>query len=177
MRRDLLDTFSEEEKLILQKRAKKLAQKNIASISKDKEYLVCKISDELYGFETRYMKEVFQISSITPLPSTPEWLLGIINARGEIISVVDLRYFFDLKIENTDTLNRVLILHSENMTFGILIDGIHAVMNIADDDLTTEFITFDKVRKDYLLGLTKENIILLDAEKILNDPKMIISGE
>ena len=63
------------------------------------------------------------------------------------------------------------------MTFGILIDGIHAVMNIADDDLTTEFITFDKVRKDYLLGLTKENIILLDAEKILNDPKMIISGE
>ena len=135
------------------------------------------MADEYYGFETKYMKEVFQIEHITPLPSTPKWLLGIINARGEIISVVDLRYFFDLKIENAGEAGKVIILQSDNMVFGILIEGIHDVVNISDNSLTTEFITFDKIRKDYLLGLTKENFIILDAEKILNDPKMIISGE
>lgn len=177
MKKSILENFSPNEREILRKRAEKVANSNIINYKQGEEYLICRISDEYYGFETKHMQEVFFVDHITPLPSTPDWLLGIINARGEIISVIDMKNFFELKKLTPKNKFKVLILHKEEMKFGILIDAIHDLVNLKRDELTTDFITFDKIRKDYLLGLTDKNYVILDAEKILNDPKLIISQE
>ncbi len=175
MKNSIINKFTPEEQVVLKKRAEKFARKTEIAYKNGEEYLICNISDEFYGFETKFMQEVFIVDNITPLPATPEWLLGIINVRGEIISVIDLRVFFDLQKTSEHKGYKVLILQENEMKFGILVDAVHDVVNLQNNELTKDFITFDKIRKDYLLGLTKQNYVILDAEKILNDPKLIIT--
>jgi|SRR5579885_3695678 len=78
------------------------------------------ISNEKYGIETAFVREIFPLKDYTPLPCTPSYVLGIINVRGEIITVVDLKKFFELAEGGITELNKVVILQSSIMQLGIL---------------------------------------------------------
>ena len=169
--------FTDKEKEILSKRAKELARKDVPIEIKENEYLVCTISGENYGFSTRFIQEVFVVEDITPLPSTPDWLLGIISARGEIISVVDIKKFFDLDEPVEKIQHKVIIVSKDEIKLGLLIDFVEDIININSSDLTKDFITFDKIRKEYLTGITENNFIILDIDKLLSDPKLSLHHE
>lgn len=132
---------------------------------------------EHYAIESSYVREVYPLRAFTPLPCTPPFVLGLINVRGQILSVVDLRTFFDLPVQGLTDLNKVIILHNQVMEFGILADAILGVRSIPLAVIQPSLPTLTGIREDYLRGVTDERVVILDAEKLLSDKRMIIHGQ
>ena len=177
----------DEKKKILRARAKALAQepKEKEKAEKYIEVVEFLLSYEKYGIESSYIREVYPLKEFTPLPCTPPFVLGIINVRGQILSVLDIKKFFDLPEKGLTQLNKVIILHSEKpalsrvegMEFGILADIILGVRNVLLNELQPSLPTLTGVRQEYLKGVTKERMVILDAGKLLSDKKIIVHEE
>lgn len=164
---------------ILQKRAKLYAQES----QKEKEnenlqsVLLFLLAYETYGIELQYIREVYPLKELTPLPISYDYVVGIINVRGQILSVIDIKKFFDLPEKGLTDLNKVIVLHSDQLEFGILADSIIGVREIAMDELQPSLPTLTGIREEYLKGITNDRIIVLDGQKLLTDKKMVINEE
>ncbi|MHB1656833.1 MAG: chemotaxis protein CheW [Burkholderiales bacterium] len=135
------------------------------------------LAHERYAIESEYVREVYPLEDITPLPCTPVFVLGIINLRGEILSVIELKKFFDLPEQGLTDLNKVIVLESNGMEFGILADVVSGIRRISRADIQPSLPTLTGIREDYLLGVTAERVVILDAEKLLNDKKLVVQEE
>ncbi|MBI5407989.1 MAG: chemotaxis protein CheW [Nitrospirae bacterium] len=135
------------------------------------------LSYETYGLESVYIGEIYPLEEYTPVPCTPPFVLGIINVRGKILSVIDIRKFFELPEKGLTGLNQVIILRSDKMEFGILADSITGVRRIPAREVQPSLPTLTGLRADYLKGVTKEGLVILDADKILSDPGIIVHEE
>jgi purine-binding chemotaxis protein CheW len=133
------------------------------------------LAGERYGVATALVREVCPLLELTPVPCTPGYVLGIIDVRGEFISVIDIKRFFDLAEQGLSDLNKVIVLAAGGMAFGILADAIVAVRSIARADLQAPLPTLTAVRGEYLLGVTGEHLALIDAEKLLDDRSLIVN--
>lgn len=132
---------------------------------------------EKYALESSFVREVHPLKHLTPLPCTPPFVVGIMNVRGQIISIVDLKRFFDLPEKGLADLNRVIILQGENIEFGILADSIIGATSLNENDLQSSFPTLTGVRKNYLKGLTREGTVILEAAAILSDSNIIVNEQ
>jgi len=132
------------------------------------------LAHEHYAVETSYVREVYPLENLTPLPCTPAFVLGIVNLRGEIVSVIDLRKFFDLPQTGLPDLNKVIVLESANMVFGMLADAILGVRRIALAGIQPSLPTLTGIREKYLKGITPERIVVLDAGKLLADEDIVV---
>jgi purine-binding chemotaxis protein CheW len=132
---------------------------------------------ERYAVESRYVREVSYLESLTPLPCTPAFVLGIVNLRGEIIPVIDLKKFFDLPEKGLTDLDKIIVLQSGKILFGILADTIVSVRRILLTCLHPSLPTLTGVRKNYLKGVTRERLVVLDAEKLLMDENIIVQEQ
>jgi purine-binding chemotaxis protein CheW len=121
------------------------------------------------------VREAYPLKDFTPLPGTPPFVLGIINLRGQILSVVDLKKFFDLPEEGLGQLNKLIILHNEQMEFAILADDILGARPMALGEILAAPPTVSGIGAEYLRGVTAGHVIILDAEKILSDGKIIVN--
>jgi len=130
---------------------------------------------ERYAIDTSFVREVHPLKDITALPGTPPFIAGIVNVRGRIVSVVDLKQFFDLPVRGLTDLNKVVILDDGQMEFGLLVDAIVGVQRLALDTIQSKPATLTGVRTGYLLGVTAEPTVILDAAKILGDPAIVCS--
>jgi len=177
----------EEKKKILKTRAKTLAKESKEKETAEKYIKVIEflLSYEKYAIESSYVREIYPLKELTPLPCTPPFVLGIINVHGQIISVIDIKKFFELPEKGLSDLNKVIILHSgrpvlsrvEGMEFGILADVILGVNNISLSQLQPSLPTLTGIREDYLKGVTGEQVVILDAEKLLSDKKITVHEE
>ena len=129
---------------------------------------------EKYAVASEYVREIYPLKEFTPIPCTPPFVLGIINVRGQILSVIDIKKFFGLPEKGLTDLNKVIILHSESMEFGILADAIIGVRNIVVSELQTSLPTLTGIREEYLKGVAKERTVILDAEKLLSDKSIVV---
>jgi purine-binding chemotaxis protein CheW len=132
---------------------------------------------ERYGLETSYVEEVWPLKNFTPLPGTPGFVVGIMNVRGRIVSVIDLKRLFDIPEKGLGDLNKVIILKSEEMEFGILADAVVGVSNVYANELQPSLPTLTGIREEYLKGLTRERVVILDAKKLLSDKSIIVLEE
>ena len=130
---------------------------------------------ERYAFESSFVREIHPLKNFTPLPCTPPFVVGIMNVRGQIISIVDLKRFFDLPEKGLADLNRVIILQGENIEFGVLADSIIGAVSLNENDLQSSLPTLTGVREKYLKGLTREGTVILDAAAILSDSNIIVN--
>ena len=130
---------------------------------------------ERYGFELAYIREVCSLAELTPLPGTPDFVLGIVNVRGRIVSVIDIRKFFDLPDKGLSDLNKVVILTSDTREFGVLTDRVICTRSLLTATLQESLPTLTDVRSQYLKGVTGERLIVLDAGKILRDEKLVVN--
>ncbi len=168
------DPITEE---ILKTRAQKLAQlrpgdnKHFTRIT----VVEFRIAHEIYALELKRIRIIHPLKILTFIPGTPDFIRGVINLRGEIISVVDLKIFFDLPEKGFTNLSQVIILTSDEMEFGILADEVLGVAEISKDDIQPSLPTLTGIRADYLKGVTGNGMVVLDAEKLLSDKKMCIN--
>lgn len=168
----------EEQRRILRERALVLAREpEREEAAAGLEVVEFLLAYERYGIESSYIREVYPLKDLTPLPCTPPFVLGIMNVRGKILSVIDIRKFFDLPQKGLTDLNRVIIVHDDFMEFGILADAILGVRLIPVRELQPSLPTLTEVRADYLKGVTEERLVVLDGGAILSDRRIVVHDE
>ena len=123
------------------------------------------------------VRETLPLKDLTPVPCTPPFVLGLIGVRGQIISVIDIRKFFDLPEKGLTDLNKVIIVHDEGMEFGILADAVLGVRTIPLAGLQPSLPTLTGVREEYLRGVTQERLVVLDGKKLLSDRRLVVHEE
>ena len=144
-------------------------------------YLTFTLSDESYGIGILKVKEIIGMMPITSVPKTPGFVKGVINLRGKVIPIIDLRLKFDM--ESKDYTERTCIIvveiegDEETVLIGIVVDSVSEVLNITVDQIENapEFGT--QLNTDYILGLAKTDDgvkILLNIDKVLSQVQ--ISG-
>lgn len=166
----------EEAKRILKTRAQALARAAEAAEAADAyiEVVEFTLAYERYAIESHCVREVYPLDNLTPLPCTPAFVLGIVNVRGEILSVIDIKKFFDLPEKGLTDLNKVIVLQSGDIVFGMLADAIIGTRRIPIADIQPSLPTLTGIREEYLKGVTPECSVILDAEKLLADEKIVV---
>ena len=165
-------------KWLLKARARSLAALPRSEAAEEYlEIIEFQLASETYGIELRHAGEVSLLKELTPVPCTPAFVLGIINLHGRVLSVVDLKRFFDLPNNPLTDLNRVIVVRKDSMEVGILADTIHGVRRIPLRDLQPSLPTLTGVRAEYLKGITGERLIVLNADKLLSDSKIVVQEE
>jgi purine-binding chemotaxis protein CheW len=169
----------EEQKRILKARAYDLAREPaVAQDARDLlEVVEFELAGERYGLALTSVRTVCVLKDLTPVPCTPAFVLGIINLRGEIHTVVDLKKFFDLPDAGITELNRVLVVEGDGVRLGILADAICGVRVIALDALQPSLPTLTGIRAEYLRGVTGDRLIVLEIAKILSDEAILVRDE
>ena len=164
---------------ILKERAGILAREAIPAEAADAgiEVIEFLLAHERYAIATEYVRGVDSLESLTPLPCTPSFVLGIVNVRGEILSVIDLKKFFDLPGKGLTDLNKVIVIESADMVFGMVADAVSGVRRMLRADIQSSLPTLTGIREDYLLGVTGELVVILDAAKLLSDEKLIVQEQ
>ncbi len=164
---------------ILQARAKELAREKDESRPAEERLEVVEflLAHERYGIQFSSIREACTVKEITPLPGTPPFVTGIVNVRGRIFSVIDLKKFFNLPDKGLSDQNRLIILGSGTMEFAILADAIVGLRSLAAGDLRPLLAALSGIRQEYLRGVTQEGLIVLDADKILSDKRIVVHEE
>lgn len=141
------------------------------------EAVVFHLAQETYGIESIYVRVVCPLKDFAPLPCTPAFVLGLVNVRGKIMSIVDLRRLLELRESGLTDTSKAIVLKHGNMEFSILADAVAGVRRVHLKDLQPSIPTLTGIRADYLKGITKERLIVLDAVKILSDPRIVVHEE
>jgi purine-binding chemotaxis protein CheW len=168
----------EERKCILQKRAERLAREQEKKVGADSlEIVEFLLANEHYGIESHFIREVYPLKDLTPLPGVPLFVLGLVNVRGRILSVIDIKKFFDLPDIGIGDLNKVIIINDNTMEFGILADAIVGVRSVAVSSIGPPLPTLTGIREEFLKGITGERMVLLDTARILADKNIVVHEE
>jgi purine-binding chemotaxis protein CheW len=164
---------------ILRARARALAQPPavVAPSETLLEILEFRLAQERYAVETRHVREVQPLRDLTPLPCTPSFVLGIVNVRGRILPVLDLKRLFELPEKGLTDLHRIILVHGADLEFGLLADVIVGVQTIPADSLQSSLPTLTGVRAEYLKGVTADRLVVLDLARILEHPRIVVHEE
>jgi purine-binding chemotaxis protein CheW len=170
---------SAEHSRILRARAETLARKrpDAPAAGTLLEVLEFRLASERYAVESRHVQEVHPLRELTPLPGTPLFVLGIVNVRGRILPVFDLKKFFDLPEQGLTDLHRIIRVRGNDLELGLLADVIVGVHSVVAASLQPSLPTLTGIRADYLKGVSDERLVVLDLERILSDPKIIVHDE
>jgi purine-binding chemotaxis protein CheW len=166
----------EQERRILKDRAQELAREPKAGVAAEEllEAVEFDLASERYAFPLAQVREVTLLRELTPVPCTPAFVLGIINVRGEIRTVIDLKKFFELPGAAITELNKIILIESGDAQLGVLADAIRGVRRLPLGDLQPALPTLTDIRADYLRGVTSDRLVVLDAAKILSDPRILV---
>ena len=161
---------------ILEERAKMLAREAAPTEAAEAgiELVEFRLARERYAVASEFVSGVFPLRDITPLPCTPEFVRGIINLRGEMLSVIDIGRLFELPALGLTDLNKVIVLESAGMEFGLLADAIGGVFRIQRAAIQPAPLTLTGIRADFLQGVTAESVAVLDAAKLLADERLVV---
>ena len=169
--------LDQDEKIrMLKERARDLARSPEKTGDEERQLTVVAfmLAHEKYAIELSHIREVYPLKNLTPLPNVPDFVMGIVNVRGEIVSIIDIRRFFDLPLKGLTNLNQVIILESEEMAFGILADDILGPRSVPESAIQPSLPTLTDIRAAYLKGVTVDRVVVLDGKKVLSDDKMVV---
>lgn len=132
-------------------------------------YLTFAVGDEVFGIEIRYVTEIIGIQPITKLPEAPEHIKGVINLRGRIIPVVDVRLKFKKDPIEYNDRTCVIVVEANSLVAGLIVDNVAEVISIADEDVVPPPEYSASVNNSYIKGIGKSDgkvKLLLDCEKL-----------
>ena len=138
--------------------------------SMEGKYLTFELAGEEYGVEILKVKEIIGIMNITSVPQTPEFVKGVINLRGKVIPVIDLRLKFGMNTKEYDERTCIIVVDINNMVTGIVVDSVSEVLNIKEEEIEETPSFGVKLYTEYILGMAKikEQVkVLLDIDKVL----------
>ena len=136
------------------------------------QWVTFRLSDEKYGINVMQVQEVLRITEIAPVPGAPSYVLGIINLRGNVVTVIDTRNRFGLMPKETDDASRIVIIETERHIIGILVDSVAEVVELRGSEIETAPNVGNEESSKYIQGVTSsdnELLILVDLNKFLSE--------
>lgn len=141
-------------------------------LAKEGKYLTFALGKEDYGLEILKVREIIGMMNITAVPQVPAYVKGVINLRGKVIPVIDLRLKFGMKEMETTVETCVIVINLNEVLIGIIIDKVKEVLDIKQENIEPAPNLGANVHTDYILGIGKVNDtvkILLNIEKVLGE--------
>jgi len=165
----------------VEKSVKSFDQASKGMQEKEGKYLTFTLSDEEYGIGILKIKEIIGMMPITSVPQTPKYVKGVINLRGKVIPVLDLRIRFGLEaIDYTDR-TCIIVVEIEGETndimIGLVVDTVSEVLNIRKDEIEPPPRFGTKLDTDYIMGIAKAEggvKILLEIDKVLKSEEILL---
>lgn len=139
------------------------------------QHIVFSINQQLFGIEIFKIKEVLSYRKITPLPQVEGFVRGIINLRGAVIPVFDLREKFNLPAKEYTRFNVIIVVEIAGRVMGVIVDEISDVLEILPEEFQTTENLPSNLRREYLKGVGKKQdkmIILLDIDRLLSPEEL-----
>lgn len=128
------------------------------------------LGDEQYAVDVMLVQAIRDKLKITPVPSTPNFYKGVVNIRGDITTVIDLRAFFNLTIHPENTPDELVIVHAGNLEIALLAHHIEGVLTIPRAQVEP------MIDIKYTKGVTAEGLVLLDLEALFEDERLIVGS-
>lgn len=135
-----------------------------------KQYVVFTLGKEEYGVDIKKVTTIERVMHTARVPKAPIFIKGVINLRGEIIPIMDLRLRFNLPVKEETDDTRIIIVKIEEMPIGIIVDSVAEVLELTEDSIENITNFSNDLSIDYLLGVGKVNdriVTLLNIEKLL----------
>lgn len=135
-------------------------------------FVTFSLADETYAIDVLQVQEVLKLTDIAPVPGVPDYILGIINLRGDVVTVIDARRRMMLPERELDDASRIVIIDVDNQNVGILVDSVAEVVQISPDAVDPAPAVGNDQTSRFILGVTStaEGLtILIDINKLLSD--------
>ncbi|MGR9054025.1 MAG: chemotaxis protein CheW [Gammaproteobacteria bacterium] len=136
------------------------------------QWVTFRLGAEKYGINVMQVQEVLRVTEIAPVPGAPDYVLGIINLRGNVVTVIDTRNRFGLMSQEPDDSSRIVIIETEENIIGILVDSVAEVVELHASDIETAPNVGNEETARYIQGVTSrdnELLILVDLNRFLSD--------
>ncbi len=148
----------------------------------ENKFLMCKLGNEVYGIDITHVTDIIELQKITEVPDMPEYVRGVINLRGQVIPIIDLRLRFNMEAREYDDRTVITVVNIRDTSIGFIVDTATEVQDIPDKDIDpAPSFQGGEEKKKYISGLGKieaQVIILLDMEKLIEqeEAEAITSG-
>lgn len=153
-------------------------------ITETRQYLTFKLENEIYAMDVSQVREILEYTNVTRIPQTPPYLKGVINLRGKVVPVIDLRLKFGLnEIEKTINTCIVVIevsLGEELVVLGVLVDAVQEVIELEPNQIEPPPKVGLKLKTDFIKGMGKMDdkfIIILDVDKVFSAEELTLIQE
>ena len=133
--------------------------------------------NERYALPSAQILAVRPLEDLTPVPCAPPMLLGVVNHRGRLFSVVDLGAFFGWAAKGPGHLSKAILIHDVGMEFGIRADTVMGAKTLFPEGLHPPPPTMAFVGENYLMGVTGDGLIVLDALRLLKDKRIVVNED
>ncbi len=136
------------------------------------QWVTFRLDNEKYGIKVVQVQEVLRMTEIAPVPGAPDYVLGIINLRGNVVTVIDLRRRFGLMEVEPDDATRIVIIEAENNVVGVLVDSVAEVADIRASEIDTAPNVGNDESSKYIQGVSTQEdelLILVDVNKLLTE--------
>ncbi len=133
------------------------------------------LEDETYGINVMQVQEVLREIEVAPVPGAPPYVLGIINLRGNVVSVIDARTRFGLPTKESDDMTRIIVIEAQQQILGILVDSVAEVVDIQRGEIDTAPNVGNAETSKYIDGVVsrgEELLILVDLNKLLTESEL-----
>ncbi|MGB0894784.1 MAG: chemotaxis protein CheW [Parashewanella sp.] len=136
------------------------------------QWVTFRLDNETYGINVMQVQEVLRYSEIAPVPGAPHYVLGIINLRGNVVTVIDTRARFGLASSEVDDSTRIVIIEAEKQVIGILVDSVAEVVYLKRSEIDNAPNVGTEESAKFIQGVSnrgEELLILVDLDKLLSD--------
>ena len=166
----------------MQIESKEMTGGTMSPASREGKYLTFELDAEEYGLEILKVKEIIGIMNITSVPQTPDYVKGVINLRGKVIPVIDLRLKFSMEPLEYSERTCIIIVDiagtsGKKVMVGIVVDSVSEVLNIKGDEIEDAPSFGSSLSTEYIMGMAKVKggvKILLDIDQVLNAEELNI---
>lgn len=142
-------------------------------------WVTFRLAEEIYGINVMQVQEVLRMTEIAPVPGAPSSVIGIINLRGNVVTVVDTRELFGLMREDVTEQTRIMIVECNKIIVGLLVDSVAEVVNLQNTDIDSAPNIGNEENSKYIQGVYSKNgeiLILVDLNRLLSPDAQFFSG-
>jgi purine-binding chemotaxis protein CheW len=157
---------------------------SVAGITETTQYLTFKLGDEIFSLDVAKVREILDLTTITKVPRTPDFMRGVINLRGSVVPVIDMRLKFGMscteKTVNTCIVVVEVVLDGEIIILGALADSVQEVIDLEPDQIEPAPKIGTKLRTDFIRGMGKHDsrfIMILDIDRVFSSDELLTVQE
>jgi purine-binding chemotaxis protein CheW len=174
--REALRPSSERDAMLLEERARRLAQPlgSARSAGAALDLLVFTLTGERFGIEARHVQEVLRFTALTPVPGVPEFVAGVVNVRGQILVVFDIRPLCGIARKDVTDTSRIVVCGHTQPELGLVVDCVNDVVRRPTADLMSDAIPDDKGTDSFIRGVMPDATIVLDGSALLADQRLFV---